>query len=163
MVGVQWVTVPADVLAYTGCVPSAVQQCCFIWSLFMCQWSLITFLWPDGVDLKVLHKFYGWHYSPQKCCFPEAINWIMQGYGRGFLLDCVCYDRGWVFKADSRFAPRQWETSLQSNTVSHWVGANLESALILGYKTIKNVQWGAVIAQSNIIYCLHHCSDWSRT
>ena len=33
------------------------------------------------------------------------------------------------FRADSRFAPSQWETSLQSNAVSHWLGANLESAL----------------------------------
>ena len=32
-------------------------------------------------------------------------------------------------RADFRFAPSQWETSLQSNTVSHWLGANLESAL----------------------------------
>ena len=31
--------------------------------------------------------------------------------------------------ADSRFAPSQWETSLQSNAVSHWLGANLELAL----------------------------------
>ena len=31
-------------------------------------------------------------------------------------------------RADSRFAPTQWEMSLQSNTVSHWLGANLESA-----------------------------------
>ena len=31
--------------------------------------------------------------------------------------------------ADSRFAPSQWETSLQSNDVSDWLGANLESAL----------------------------------
>ena len=30
---------------------------------------------------------------------------------------------------DSRFAPSQWETLLQSNDVSHWLGANLESAL----------------------------------
>ena len=29
------------------------------------------------------------------------------------------------------FAPSQWETSLQSNAVSHWMGANLESALVL--------------------------------
>ena len=27
-------------------------------------------------------------------------------------------------RADSRLAPRQWETSLQSNAVSHWLGAN---------------------------------------
>ena len=30
---------------------------------------------------------------------------------------------------DSRFAPSQWETFLQSNAISHWLGANLESAL----------------------------------
>ena len=32
-------------------------------------------------------------------------------------------------RADSRFVPSQWETPLQSNAVSHWLGANLESAL----------------------------------
>ena len=31
--------------------------------------------------------------------------------------------------ADSRVAPIQWETSLQINTVCHWLGANLGSAL----------------------------------
>ena len=31
--------------------------------------------------------------------------------------------------ADSRLALSQWETSLQSNAVSRWLGANLESAL----------------------------------
>ena len=36
---------------------------------------------------------------------------------------------------DSRLAPSQWETSLQSNAVSYWLGANLESALCYG-------QWG---------------------
>ena len=32
-------------------------------------------------------------------------------------------------RADSRFVPSQWETSLQSNAVSQWLGTNLESAL----------------------------------
>ena len=31
--------------------------------------------------------------------------------------------------ADSRLAPSQWETPLQSNGISHWLGANLESSL----------------------------------
>ena len=35
----------------------------------------------------------------------------------------------WWPSADSRLAPSQWETSLQSNGVSHWLVANLESAL----------------------------------
>ena len=40
-------------------------------------------------------------------------------------------------RADSRLAPSQWETSLQSNAVSHWLGANLESAL----KCMAPVPW----------------------
>ena len=36
-----------------------------------------------------------------------------------------------IFKAGSRFAPSQWETALPCNDVSHWLGASLESALIL--------------------------------
>ena len=36
------------------------------------------------------------------------------------------------YRADSKFAPSQWETSLQSNAVSHWLGANLKSARPLG-------------------------------
>ena len=39
----------------------------------------------------------------------------------------VIYDnQGWF-----RFAPSQWETSLQSNAVCYWLGANLESDLLL--------------------------------
>ena len=38
-----------------------------------------------------------------------------------------------VFRADSRLVPSQWVTSLQSNAVSHWLGANLESVLCLHY------------------------------
>ena len=34
------------------------------------------------------------------------------------------------FRADSRFAPSQWETALLCKDVSHWLGAILESALI---------------------------------
>ena len=33
------------------------------------------------------------------------------------------------YRADSRFAPVQWETPLLCNDVSHWLGANLKSAL----------------------------------
>ena len=32
-------------------------------------------------------------------------------------------------RANFKIAPSQWETSLQSNTISHWLGANLESSL----------------------------------
>ena len=38
-------------------------------------------------------------------------------------------------RADSRFATSQWETSLQSNAVSHWLGTNQESALLFALWT----------------------------
>ena len=37
--------------------------------------------------------------------------------------------RGISIRADSRFAPSQWKMALLCNNVSHWLGANLESAL----------------------------------
>ena len=39
-------------------------------------------------------------------------------------------------RVDSRLAPSQWQTSLQSNAVSHWLGANLESALYLIFSLV---------------------------
>ena len=42
--------------------------------------------------------------------------------------------------ADPRFAPSQWETLLQSNGVSHWLGANLESVLISPWKALT-ITW----------------------
>ena len=44
------------------------------------------------------------------------------------------------YRTDSWLAPSQWETWLQSNTVYHWLGANLKSVLyqLMGWKiTIK--------------------------
>ena len=45
---------------------------------------------------------------------PEFVGWL-----------CACC------RADSRFVPSQWETLLQSNAIPHWLGANLESAVLL--------------------------------
>ena len=43
-------------------------------------------------------------------------------------------------KADSRLAPSQWETSLQSNAVSHCMEATLESALNMMYFLFRLMQ-----------------------
>ena len=37
-----------------------------------------------------------------------------------------------ILRADFGLVPSQWETSLQSNAFSHWLDANLESALYTG-------------------------------
>ena len=39
------------------------------------------------------------------------------------------FHRWFYYRADSMFAPSQWETALLCNDVSHWLGANIESAL----------------------------------
>ena len=49
-------------------------------------------------------------------------------------------------RADSRFAPSQWETALLCNDVSHWLGTNLESALSVGGSAIT--QASATLAQT---------------
>ena len=50
------------------------------------------------------------------------------------LEDVDCIMMAPKHKADSRFAPTQWETLIQSKSVSHWQGANLESALKAYYQ-----------------------------
>ena len=50
-------------------------------------------------------------------------QWLLGSLKKGQSCQ-MCFRR-----ADSQFAPSQWDTSLQSNAISHWLGANLESAL----------------------------------
>ena len=46
---------------------------------------------------------------------------------RLYLLNVILY------RADSRFAPSQWETALLCNDVSRWLGASLKSARIYAF------------------------------
>ena len=46
-----------------------------------------------------------------------------------------------VTRADSWLAPSQWETSLQSNAVFHWLGANIESALVTSQAPKQSYDW----------------------
>ena len=69
-------------------------------------------------------------------------------------------------KADSMFAPSQWETSLQSNAVSHWLGANQESTLkILQLTTtwkcyLAKFKWMNINQQNSLL--LRLISDHDR-
>ena len=57
-------------------------------------------------------------------------------------------------RVDSRFAPNQWETSLQSNAVSHWLGANLESVLHVYMHKPENIgpKWRSFLTLSHNCY-----------
>ena len=52
------------------------------------------------------------------CCVPSS------RFDEFYFLLCI-------IKAYSRLVLSQWQTSLQSNVVSHWLGSNLESTLIM--------------------------------
>ena len=60
-------------------------------------------------------------------------RFVVDRYGRFHPIfpDCFTSTRyKWSnLRTKSRFAPSQWETVLFCNDVSHWLGANLESAL----------------------------------
>ena len=81
----------------------------FMYCAFSC-WVIFNYSSGDTIlcqDSKAQEK------CPQQrvhCCWVSCTT------------DCTC-------RADSRLAPSQWETALQSNAVSHWLGANLELAL----------------------------------
>ena len=46
-----------------------------------------------------------------------------------------------IYRADSRFAPSQWETALLCNAVSHWLGVSLESVLHLYFVYLSASLW----------------------
>ena len=92
-------------------------------------------IWGANVHLCICHRMYV-HNHTYTCIYTHISDTFYFGMSSGrslFLKQCMLsglYSIIYV-RADSRFAPNQWETSLQSNAVSHWLGANLESALYL--------------------------------
>ena len=86
------------------------------------------------------------------------------------------------YRAYSRLAPSQWEMSLQSNTVSHWLGANLEPALpnsphteawtkVLKHWPHHKGSTNPILISHNVPFpdptihhseqkCAHFCSEW---
>ena len=81
-------------------------------SFFTKQNLLICFLIGDGLSTQGEYNIYS---ISHKIC---TLFYMLAGYS------CIITP-----SADSRLAPNQWETSLQCNAVSHWLGASLESAL----------------------------------
>ena len=121
------IIVPADVLAPGGAKPSAGTMLTAnvdIFHKFSAVYD-IKFIFINETEisfkmdirsLKISGHFWGY-----QCEAPTKMatcgRWHFETY---------------VFKqcrADSRFALSQWEMALLCNDVSHWLGANLESAL----------------------------------
>ena len=77
------------------------------------------------------HCFYNMLYM---CIFKSHIIWTLN--------KILTYSRfRWKVRADFRLAPSQWETSLQSNAVFHWLGASLESVSAVAVADLAAVWW----------------------
>ena len=108
--------------------------------------------YPWNLPACTMSQAYGWNkikWITLRCRY-NAVNFVKKFHKRypiarqlGQGMGCLFWFKVWfifclsrcsdvsIIMADSRFASSQWETSLQSNAVSHWLGANLGSALII--------------------------------
>ena len=88
-------------------------------------WIICDFGGERSLDERIkYHTYMDW--------ISELFMWSRKFYvGVYFCTQTVCYGRIYIIRADSRFAPSQWKTALLCNNVSHWLGTNLESALIM--------------------------------
>ena len=117
--------------------------CCCWWWWWWCWWW-----WNDGDD-----NWCWWWLRLRRWCLTMNSNIILlltttRGTVQVIARNTVCAsgsvctqaaEQGAlcnraIYKVDSRFAPSQWETALLCNDVSHWLGANLESALNIAHK-----------------------------
>ena len=94
-------------LHFTKCISPLPLTCRKTWR------KIKQFGWDLSQPLKG-HVFYSLtHFF--KSCSPRVI-YLLNVY----LHEVLLFNTSW--RADSRFTPSQWETSLQSNAVSHWLG-----------------------------------------
>ena len=97
-------------------------------SLIMLHDIVIFLRWPYQID----HWQTAWKFNCQQSglLYVTLKQYLICGTNEpwpqvsGDNDQCIYYPR-----ANSRSAPSQWEMSLPSNAISHWLGANLDSAL----------------------------------
>ena len=103
---------------------------------------------PDSI-LSIVSVF---SYSVPSYSWKIAQSGYATSIKRSFNWPCNITDTwssSWYCSAHSRLAPSQWETMLLCNDVSHWLGARLESALIL-WITLR-----ICFSRSNMLTCTH--------
>ena len=148
------VNFPQNHLTFEGFIAWHVQYILSkIWLISPCFIALIYthyfLLWPSGfASCKITEELY--KKALLKFLFACRWAWVIWGecpkkhVNITFMVENVCLKFRMEFRADFRLAPGHWETSLQSNAVSHWLGANLESALELreriGFACFRSLQ-----------------------
>ena len=102
----------------------------------------LAFVW--GIHRWPVNYLHKWPVTRKMFPFDDVImvQWVTELRDTLFVLFTILcnelYD--YSLRADSRLAPSQWEKSLPSYVVSHWLGANLESILRLGSSHVKCIR-----------------------
>ena len=116
-----------------------------------------------------IHIWCQYHYRIYVRTFNSIMKWASWKYGSRQLIWCILYDdpitrHVYYIRADSWLASSQWETSLQSNAVSHWMGANLKSALyminIYIIHIVDNVHTSMLCFVVFLWFCKQFNSHW---
>ena len=91
----------------------------------MCGWTTVS----TTPFTNVTREFLTISSEETKSIRGRHISFIMPHVVTSQVLWYISWARDYIeYRADSRLVPSQWET-LQNNALSHWLGANLESAL----------------------------------
>ena len=86
-------------------------------------WPWIMYSCPIDQTPATVSIVYNSNTSGWDCDDNVIMAWHVMNTGSCYNVTCAWY----TGRADSKFAPSQWETALLCNDVSHWLGASLES------------------------------------
>ena len=104
----------------------------FFVSLFIC---FVCFLF---LSFFLTLLFRSVHRYTNSSFYVSACRTVQMGTNCGAARTTVSLIARHFQRQDSQFAPNQWETSLQSNAVSHWLGIHLESSLKIMLRSITS-------------------------
>ena len=111
---------------------------------------------PDQEKLQLCKSYLLWMPPYRRChlSLPDVGSMFVTKVKR------VCITKNTSYRADSRFAPSQWVTSLRSNAISYWLGANPESALSYYVLYVAQVRTKDRSYQSLIHRYFHQGDFW---
>ena len=102
-------------------------------------WDYISRTHPKWIKVNGGCTAYPAHHHNDVMTWTRFLHhWALGGKSTGYQLSQFLLTTAWytwnsrwrhAARADSRFAPSQWQTALLCNDVSHWLGTSLESTL----------------------------------
>ena len=97
-------------------------------------------------------------FGAKKVCLILDIAYLIVATLNELMIDNKSFAQWVLLRADFRFAPSQWKTALLCINVSHWLGTNLESALLL-IMTDLHTKWYMVYWSQFSYHKFNNCSS----